>query len=395
MYKKSILLICFVLVLAVVLTSIAQAVDPTLVGWWRLDEDSGITATDSSSNGIDGTLIGGPVWVPGQIGGALQFDGSDDYVDFGNPPGFPAGISARSMCGWGKTDTLADGWRWIAAYGSPATSQAMFIGINGDDLFGGGYGDDVQLNDFWGVGVWHHICLTYDGTTARLYADGIEVASAAKNWNLILSRAHLGRQVNDIAEFWDGLIDDVRIYSKVLSQAEIEAIMLGEGNYEARDPDPADGAEDVSIDTNLTWTRGDGAKWDKVYFGTDPCDANLTLVDTLMVGVDPAQYDPGDPNLLPSTTYYWYITEVNAPNEYPGPVWSFTTVLGEAQCQYPVDGTVIPGDPYPPTPSILYTELIFNPGPTAVKHTGYLSKVRDKVVNRAQDANLGSPPLEH
>jgi hypothetical protein len=66
-----------------------------------------------------------------------------------------------------------------------------------------------------------------------------------------------------------------------------------------------------------------------------------------------------------------------------------------AQCQYPVDGAVIPGDPYPPTPSVLYTELIFGPGPTAVKHTGYLSKVRDKVVNRAQDANLGPPPLGH
>ncbi|MHC4110397.1 MAG: hypothetical protein ACYSUY_04935, partial [Planctomycetota bacterium] len=156
-------------------------------------------------------------------------------------------------------------------------------------------------------------------------------------------------------------------------------------NQFAADPDPADGAVDVSIDTNLTWTRGAGAKWDQVYFGTDPCDANLALVDTLMVGVDPAEYDPGDPNLLPSTTYYWYVTEVNAPNEYPGDLWSFTTIPGEAQCQYPIDGTVIPGDPYPPTPSILYTELIFNPGPTAVKHTGYLSKDPDKVANRAQD----------
>ncbi|MHC4110152.1 MAG: PA14 domain-containing protein, partial [Planctomycetota bacterium] len=157
-------------------------------------------------------------------------------------------------------------------------------------------------------------------------------------------------------------------------------------------PSPSNGGIDVSIDTNLTWSRGDGARWDKVYFGTDPCDANLTLVATI-ADFQAAEYDPGDPNLLPSTTYYWQIVEVNGVDEYPGPVWSFTTIPGEAQCQYPTDGTVIPGDPYPPTPSILYTELIFSPGPTAVKHTGYLSKVRDKVANRAQDANLNSPPL--
>jgi len=88
----------------------------------------------------------------------------------------------------------------------------MFIGINGDDLYGGGYGDNVSLNDFWRVGVWHHICLTYDGTTAILYADGVQAASQAKTWDLALNRAHVGRQVNNAAEFWNGSVDDVRIY---------------------------------------------------------------------------------------------------------------------------------------------------------------------------------------
>ncbi|MHC4113447.1 MAG: Ig-like domain-containing domain, partial [Planctomycetota bacterium] len=185
--------------------------------------------------------------------------------------------------------------------------------------------------------------------------------------------------------------------------AEGEKLFLNAVNYMitggvdphiALEPNPADGAENVSIETNLTWTRGDGAKWDQVYFGTDPCDANLTLAATIP-DFQAAEYDPGDPNLRPSTTYYWYITEVNGPNNYPGPVWSFSTIPGEAQCQFPVDGAVIPGDPYPPIPTILYTELVFSPGSTAVKHTGYLSKVRDKVANRAEDANLGSPPLGH
>jgi hypothetical protein len=84
-------------------------------------------------------------------------------------------------------------------------------------------------------------------------------------------------------------------------------------------------------------------------------------------------------------------------------VWSFTTVSGEAQCEYPIDGSVIPGDPYYPNPAYTYTEMTFLMGATAVKHTGYLSKNRDDVgylsknrddvANRVEDANLGPPPL--
>jgi hypothetical protein len=159
----------------------------------------------------------------------------------------------------------------------------------------------------------------------------------------------------------------------------------------AHDPAPPHQAIDVIIETNLTWTRGDDAKWDWVYFGTDPCDVNLPQVDTIEA-INPAEYDPGDPNLLPSTTYYWYVVEVNGVNTYPGPVWNFSTIPGEAQCEYPLNGAVIPGDPYIPDPNILYTVMTFIPGPTAVKHTGYLSTNRDNVVNRVQDANLGPPP---
>ena len=109
----------------------------------------------------------------------------------------------------------------MAAYGSGLTSQAMFIGINGTALYGGGYGDDISVADFWALDEWRHVALTYDGAMARLYADGIEVASAAKNWNLVPSRAHIGRQVNDVAEFWDGMVDDIRVYNEALSAEEV------------------------------------------------------------------------------------------------------------------------------------------------------------------------------
>ncbi|MCK4294226.1 MAG: LamG domain-containing protein, partial [Planctomycetes bacterium] len=305
--------------------------DPTLVGWWTFDEGEGDTAFDWSGHGNHGTLIDDPQWVPGQIGGALDFDGVDDYVDFGNPPGWPSGLSARSMCGWGKTDTVAAGFRWIAAYGSPGTGQAMFIGMNADDLFGGGYGDDVQWNDFWEVGVWHHICLTYDGTTARLYADGSEVASAAKNWNLVLSRAHIGRQVNDTTEFWDGSVDDVRIYSRALSQAEILHLV---DPAKAWNPSPADGEYDVALNPTLIWSPGtdpdtgtDYTRHD-LYFGTDFDDVNSATVPTITL-TDVNEFTA--PALDYYGRYYWRVNEVNAGGEeVTGDVWTFKAIYDPA-----------------------------------------------------------------
>jgi len=118
--------------------------DPNLLCWWKLDEGEGTTVFDWSGHGHHGKFYGDPQWVAGYDGGALDLDGGGDYVDFGSIADLPSGTSARSMCGWGKTNTIAAGWRWIAAYGSPNTSQAMFIGLYGADLYGGGYGDDVM-----------------------------------------------------------------------------------------------------------------------------------------------------------------------------------------------------------------------------------------------------------
>ncbi len=77
MSRKLVCIISFVAVLGVSFTSPACA---DLVGWWRFDDGSGTTAMDSSGNGNDGTLNGGAQWTDGQIGGAIQFNGSDSFV---------------------------------------------------------------------------------------------------------------------------------------------------------------------------------------------------------------------------------------------------------------------------------------------------------------------------
>ena len=227
-----------------------QAAGTGIVGYWKLD-DTASPSVDSSGNNISGTWQNGPTSMsPGAPAivfpnspGCLSFNGTDQYIDFGNPVALPAGTSPRSMTGWAKSTTTAAGYRWIMAYGTGGTGQAMFIGMNGTTLYGGGYGDDITVNGFWDTN-WHHIALTYDGTTARLYADGTERANAAKNWNLVRTLAYIGRQVNGAAEYWNGQIDDVRVYNRVLSPAEITLMSSGQSGP----PAP----------TQLTATAGDG-----------------------------------------------------------------------------------------------------------------------------------------
>jgi hypothetical protein len=77
MCRKLIYLVSFALILDV---SFASMVSAELVGWWKLDETSGDIAYDSSGNGNDGTLQGDPQWVAGKLGGALEGDGTGDYV---------------------------------------------------------------------------------------------------------------------------------------------------------------------------------------------------------------------------------------------------------------------------------------------------------------------------
>jgi len=301
--------------------------DPDLVAWWKLDEGGGTTVVDWSGHGNHGTLNGDPQWTDGYDVGALDLDGTGDYVDFADTSGLPAGTSARTMCGWGKTNTIAAGWRWIAAYGTGATSQAMFIGINGSDLYGGGYGDDVLLSGFWKVDVWHHICLTYDGTTATLYADGIQVASQVKTWDLSLSLAHVGRQVNTAAEFWDGLVDDVRIYNKALTAEEIQQVMLGNTKL-AGSPVPArDAIVDIRDISSLNWSAGDTAASHDVYFGTDRdavagADNNAPQFQGNQAGTSLSlaalvEFGGGD--------YYWRVDEIESDGTAnAGTIWKFS-----------------------------------------------------------------------
>ncbi len=97
--------------------------------------------------------------------------------------------------------------------------------MRGTALYGGAYGDDLTVANFWDLN-WHFIILSYDGKTAKLYADGKLMVSSTKNWNLTPNNCFIGKLVDNTC-FWNGLIDDVRVYNTALAPDQIGVLSEG------------------------------------------------------------------------------------------------------------------------------------------------------------------------
>jgi hypothetical protein len=345
-------LISFVLVLALATTSAGQDIAEGLVGYWPLDEGGGTTTADASGNGNDGTL-NAPTWDTGKFGGALSFDGSDDFVDLGNPPILDFGTGDFTISAWVKTTSPAgetvfgnggdnSGGIRLRLYVDGSTGE-LLLDDNNDKYDPGA---DIPVTD----GQWHHLVGLRRGTNLRLYVDGVEdpgVTSHSEstipaNYDLSGTSQHpayIGCVTNNESgqrsKFFGGLIDDVALWSRALSVEEIGSLWNGgAGNPvevapagQASDPIPDDGQDDVPRHVVLTWTPGEFAaaiNGHTVFLSESFNDVNDGIGG---VTQSDGSYAP-EPRLDLGTTYYWRIDEVNGAPDFavhPGEVWSFET----------------------------------------------------------------------
>ena len=211
-----------------------------LVGYWNFDEDTGTTAHDSSGYGNDGTIHGAS-WTTGVSGGALSFDGVDDYIDCGNDNSLNP-TNAITLSAWYKP-TIS----WRGRGNDPIIDKGIGIhtppyyqyhlGVCGDlypnsnegfefDIAGDGGWHLVAYNA-WNFGNWYHVVGTYDGNYMMFYVNG----------NLISSKPVSGLMQNygrnlligkycdiDTIDHLPGIIDEIRIYNRALCESEIKEL---------------------------------------------------------------------------------------------------------------------------------------------------------------------------
>ena len=231
-------------VLHVVLLSVALAQGKSgLVAHYSFDKGQGTEVVDNSGNGNDGRILGGVKWVTGRYGSALEFNGKDGYVDCGTGESLNIATGGTIMV-WCKPATAqgglvcwntGEGWpdeRLILAV-STYRSGPILMGCFADGKTAAGFTgfNELALNQ------WTLLAFSFDGKSVAIYHDGLLNETAEQNAKADVQGVPLwlGRCRGLGAEYFHGLMDEVRIYDRTLTADEIFAYLKSEAAKRRKD----------------------------------------------------------------------------------------------------------------------------------------------------------------
>lgn len=239
MYKGYFLWLCVFAIGLIVISPGFSAMTDGLVGLWLFDEGSGQTAVDSSGNGYDGALMGSASWAGGKFNSALSTDGAEGYVEIADDPAFEFAGDFTIACWVQNQDPPPDNSSFVTkGYSRPGGEGGdarpwyllYFLTSGTVDMFlrdSGGTNSRAQgaapVND----GEWHHVVGVKDGDEVKVYIDGNEDAVTpavdavyGENDQPLVFMVHFDR-------WFAGMLDEVAIYERALSEDEIATAMSG------------------------------------------------------------------------------------------------------------------------------------------------------------------------
>jgi uncharacterized repeat protein (TIGR03803 family) len=248
-----------------------------LIAAYGFNEGDGNIAADSSGRNHDG-MIRGADWVPGRFGRALSFDGNNDWVtvadhselDVRNGVTIMAWVNPRTLSG---RDAIAVKETWNSlAYGlyanDAAARAAGVVNISGEQK-------SIASLSQLPLNTWSHIAVSYSGTTLRFYVNGVEVNRRSLSGRIVVGNGELRIGGNSVwsDQFFDGLIDEVRIYGSALSLADLQRDMHMPVAHEFQAPtvsivSPLDGAV-LSGMPRITASASDNVSISSVQFEVD------------------------------------------------------------------------------------------------------------------------------
>jgi len=199
-----------------------------LVAAYGFNQGSGVQVADASGQGNTGTISSATWTAAGKFGSALSFNGTSAWVTVADAPSLDiatgmtieAWVNPTSGTGW-RTVVLkesSNGFAYSLYSANNASRPAGYVNTAGDMALNGT--SAVPLN------TWTHVALTYDGATMRMFVNGVQVSTRALTGAALVSNGPLRIGGNSVwGEYFRGAIDEVRVYNRALTAAEIQTDM--------------------------------------------------------------------------------------------------------------------------------------------------------------------------
>jgi len=272
-----------------------------LAGYWQLDESSGSTsAWDASGNGNHGQLVDmdpAADWDAGHLEGAVDCDGTNDHLRVPHAPGLSL-IDQLTAAAWvyAHPGSLS-GYDMVLNKGTEGNNQNFWFGTVGDEItfgfYNGGFREFNTFGENLVTDTWYHIAASFDnaGNMVRVYVNGSEVANWSTDREPLVNTDDLYIGRSQYGEYWDGRLDEVRIYNRALYPAEIARLHAltrgGCGSY-ANGPPLVDAGPDQTLLLPAVVTSLDGAVADE---GLPDPPNTVTTTWTQISGPGTATFD--------------------------------------------------------------------------------------------------------
>lgn len=224
---------CGVVIVALIgygtaLVSGLEAQAPNLVAAYGFNEGSGTTLSDLSGNGNNGTIANGTWTASGKFGAALVFNGSSTKVTVSDAATLHLS-TAMTLEAWVNASAVTSAWRDVIYKGVDNFYLEGTSDKNKVPAAGGTFGTNdtaAFATAALGLNTWMHLTETYDGSTIRLYVNGVQVSSLAQTGAIATSTKPL--QIggdSDWGQYFKGMIDEIRIYNGALTATQIQTDM--------------------------------------------------------------------------------------------------------------------------------------------------------------------------
>ena len=206
--------------------TVSNAVPTGLVAAYSFDDATGTTVADLSGNTNTGSISGATWTTGGRFGSALSFNGTSSRVTVPDSASLDL-TNALTLEAWVRPSVTPTSWR--AVMHKDVDRYYLFAsGTQNRPVVGGTFGttnQNVTAPTALSVGTWAHLAATYDRTTIRLYVNGVQVATGPQTAAVSTSNAVLTIGADFYGEQFAGLIDEVRVYNRALTAAEIQSDM--------------------------------------------------------------------------------------------------------------------------------------------------------------------------